>query len=301
MALNPDDIVDRRRIKRRLVTWRTLAIVLATALLAVLVGRWSERGDYVARIAVSGIIVQDIERNELLREIAGDRRARALIVRIDSPGGTVVGGEALYRALRAVAEEKPVVAVIDTLGTSAAYMAALGADRIFAHEGTITGSIGVIMQTTDFSGLLDRIGVSTEAIKSAPLKAVPSPLEPLSEEGRDAARAVVMDLFDMFVDLVAERRGLARGDALNLADGRVYTGRQALAARLVDALGGEAEARSWLATDHDIRRDLPVRGIEPDYGLSLWPAIISAVTRKTVLSETLMLDGLVSLWHPELR
>jgi protease-4 len=288
-------------MKRGLLVWRTLAVVLAAALIAVLVGSLGERGDYVARISVSGVIAQNLERDRILRDIASDSRAKALIVRINSPGGTVVGGESLYHDLRKVAKIKPVVAVIDTLGTSAAYMTALGADRIFARQGTITGSIGVILQATEFSGLLKKLGVTTEAVKSGPLKAVPSPFEPLSQAGREATQAVVMDIFDMFVDLVAERRGLAREDALRLADGRVYTGRQALAAKLVDALGGESDARSWLSSERDIGENLPIRDLKPDISFSPWRAAISVLTQKTVFSETLTLDGLVSLWHPELQ
>ncbi len=301
MPLEPDAIVDRRRMKRGLLVWRTLAVVLAATLVVVLVGRFGHRGDYVARISVSGVIAQNLERDQILRDIAADSRAKALIVRINSPGGTVVGGESLYHDLRAVAKVKPVVAVMDTLGTSAAYMTALGADRIFARQGTITGSIGVILQATEFSGFLSKIGVSTETIKSGPLKAVPSPFEPLSPAGREATRAVVMDIFDMFVDLVAERRDMARDDALGLADGRVFTGRQAVAAKLVDALGGEADARSWLSSERGIGKSLPTRDVEPDFGFSPWRAAISTLSQKTVFSETLTLDGLVSLWHPELH
>lgn len=301
MPLEPDAIVDRRRMKRGLLVWRTLAVVLAATLVVVLVGRFGHRGDYVARISVSGVIAQNLERDQFLRDIAADSRAKALIVRINSPGGTVVGGESLYHGLRAVAKVKPVVAVMDTLGTSAAYMTALGADRIFARQGTITGSIGVILQATEFSGFLSKIGVSTETIKSGPLKAVPSPFEPLSPAGREAIRAVVMDIFDMFVDLVAERRDMARDDALGLADGRVFTGRQAVAAKLVDALGGEADARSWLSSERGIGKSLPTRDVEPDFGFSPWRAAISTLSQKTVFSETLTLDGLVSLWHPELH
>ncbi len=301
MALGPDAIVDRRRMKRGLLVWRTLAVVLAAALIAVLVGGLGERGDYVARISVSGVIAQNLERDRILRDIASDSRAKALIVRINSPGGTVVGGESLYLELRAVAKVKPVVAVIDTLGTSAAYMTALGADRIFARQGTITGSIGVILQATEFSGFLSKIGVSTETIRSGPLKAVPSPFEPLSPAGREATRAVVMDIFDMFVDLVAERRDITRADALRLADGRVFTGRQAVAAKLVDALGGESDARSWLSSERGIGKSLPARDVEPDSSFSPWRAAISVLSQKTVFSETLTLDGLVSLWHPELH
>ena len=180
---------------------------------------------------------------------------------------------------------------------------ALTTDHIVAREGTITGSIGVILQTTDVTGMLGKLGISTEAIKSAPLKAAPSPLEPLTDEARAATRSLVMDMYGMFVDMVADRRQLERARALALADGRVYTGRQAKAAGLIDDIGGEAEARDWLAS-HGVPNNLPVRElkIEREDRWSDWvTGMASALTGKTYLSERLKLDGLVAVWHPDLR
>ncbi|MGE0715319.1 MAG: signal peptide peptidase SppA [Alphaproteobacteria bacterium] len=246
--VDSDTLIDRRRLKRRLGMWRLLAVlaVMGAAVLAIdseedLFGR-----PYVARLWISGFISDDAERDEAIAKLAKDDDVKAVLVRIDSPGGSVGGGEALYRTLSALARRKPTVAVIGSLGTSAAYMAALGTERIFARESSVTGSIGVIMQTADVTGLLEMVGVRPETIKSAPLKAVPNPLERLTPEGRAASEAVVRDLFEQFVDMVVERRGLDRTEALRLADGRVFTGRQAKSERLVDDTGGETAARAWL-------------------------------------------------------
>ena len=130
-------------------------------------------------------------------------------MRIDSPGGTVGGGEDLFRLLRRIAAKKPVVAVFGNLGTSGTYMTALGADRIFARKGSITGSIGVILQSADVTGLLEKLGVKSISVKSSPLKAQPNPMEPLSKDVRKATEALIEDLFSMFVDMVAKRRDLA--------------------------------------------------------------------------------------------
>ncbi len=301
MSLASDEIVDRRRLRRSLIVWRTAAAVLAIAIAAFVIGEYSGRGDYVARLQISGVITRDAALTATIRKIAKDNHARAVLVDINSPGGTVVGGEELFLELRALADRKPVAALIGTLGTSAAYMAALGTDRIFSRQGSMTGSIGVILQTTEISGLLESLGITTESVKSGPLKAVPSPFEPMSPEGREATRAVIMDVFDMFVDLVAERRSLGREEALRLADGRVYTGRQAVGLGLVDEIGGDKEARAWLATERGISLKLPVRDLDPPREFSPWRSLVSLVSQKTVFSETLTLDGLVSLWHPELR
>lgn len=304
MSLDTDALIDRRRLKRRLSVWRAVAVVALLAVALVLIsqsagGPWQRA--HVARLSVSGVITEDRERDEALARIAKDSAVRALIVHINSPGGTIVGGEALYRELRAVAAEKPVVAVMGTLATSGGYMTALGADYIFARSGSITGSIGVILQTTDVTGLLDKLGVSAEAIKSSPLKAVPNPLEPLSEEGREATRVVVMDMYDLFVDMVAERRQLPRETAVQLADGRIYSGRQAAENKLIDALGGESEARDWLASQQAIPRSIPVRDLTIERRSQGLLGVTEQVVGKALFSERLTLDGLVSLWHPDLR
>ena len=309
MALaDADLIVDRRRLKRQLSFWRLAAIVLAVAAIGTAVGRFGAGvfgGRYVARLAVNGIIVDDPRRSKAIAEVARDGNARALIVRIDSPGGTVVGGETLYRELRRVAEKMPVVAVMAETAASGGYMTALGADWIVAREGTITGSIGVLMQTAEVTGLLGMLGVTMETIKSAPLKAVPSPFEPLTPEGRAAAKALIDDMFDMFVAMVAERRGLARPKALEVADGRIFTGRQAKALGLVDALGGEDTARVWLETERGVRHDLPVKDVKIARDEEFWRDVtgqaLSAITGKAYLPERLTLDGLVAVWHPDLR
>lgn len=304
MSLDTDALIDRRRLKRRLTLWRILAVLALLAAALAALSRTSQmpwQKAHIARLEVDGLIAEDRERDEVLRRIARDASARALIVHINSLGGTVVGGENLYRGLRQVAERKPVVAVMGTLATSGGYMTAIGADHILARSGSITGSIGVILQTTDVTGLLEKLGVSTEAIKSGPLKAVPNPLEPLTEEGREATRAVVMDMYDLFVDMVAERRRLPRDVVLRLADGRVYSGRQANENRLIDGLGGEPEARDWLASQHGIARTVPVRRVKVDRPDDGFFRMGQRLLGKTLFSERLTLDGLVSLWHPDLR
>ena len=300
MLIEGDFLLDRRRLARRLSGWRALAIVALAVAAAVAFGRFGGlSGDaYIARYAVDGIIVDDARRRGLLARIAEDGDVEALILHIDSPGGSVVGGEALHRAVRAVAESKPVVAVLGGLATSAAYMTAIAADRIYAREATITGSVGVVMQTTEISGLLGKLGISAEAIKSGPLKATPSPFEPMTEPVRAALRETIADSHAMFLDMVAGRRKLG-GDALaRVGDGRVYSGRRALAANLIDAIGGEDDALVWLERARGLAEDLPVRDIEDRRGIADLFRRAAALGGKTFFSERLTLDGLVSIWHP---
>ncbi len=306
MSLDADALIDRRRLKRRLALWRTLAVLALVAVVVVGLDRFADfpgvtEKRHVARFTHSGLNTDDRERSEALAKVAANSNVAALILHIDSPGGTVFGGETVYHSLREIAEKKPVVTVMGTLATSGGYMAALATDYIFAREGSITGSIGVVLQTTDITGLLGKLGISAEANKSGELKAIPSPFEPLSERGRKVTQEVVMDMYDMFVDLVAERRKLPRAEALVLADGRIYTGRQAVANKLIDRIGGENEAREWLETQRDIPKSLPLRDVKVERKEDKWFDIIRRLVGKTLFSERLTLDGLVSVWHPDGR
>lgn len=306
MPIDPDLLVDRRRLRRQISVWRALAVIALVGIVAAGIGRAQLFGEKrVARLSVTGIITDDPDRTRAIVAAAQDADVKAVIVRIDSPGGTVVGGETLFRELRELGEKKPVIAVMGEVAASGGYMAALAAERIYAREGTITGSIGVIMQTMDVTGLLEKVGVKTEALKSGPYKAVPSPLEPLTDRGREVTRQLVEDMYAMFVDMVADRRHFDRPKALQLADGRVYTGRQAKALGLVDAIGGEEDARTWLAEAKGVSRKLPVRELRikrEDDGWSEWMGeTVARMAGKTYLSERLKLDGLVAVWHPDLR
>jgi protease-4 len=300
MSVDSDWLVDRRRLKRRLTWWQAIAVIGIVAAIIAAVSRfdaWIHRA-HVARIDIEGVIVADSDRDQALSDLADDDSARALIVRIDSPGGTVVGGEALYSRLRQIAEKKPIVAVMGEVATSAAYMTAIGSDHIVAHDGTLTGSIGVILQTADVTGLLDKVGIKPEAIKSTPLKAQPNPLEPFTPEAREATRKVVSDIYEMFVSMVQERRSLSREQVDMVADGSVFTGRQAKAIGLVDILGGEREARAWLAERHGIDQSLPVRDVQPRGPGEEFRDMVGGFFGKALFSERLTLDGLVSVWHP---
>ena len=295
--MHSDYLVDRQRLKRRLSFWRALAILAAFFAVAVVAGRLGGGGDFIARIDVEGVIVRDGERLAAVEALAENDDARAVVVHIDSPGGTVAGGESLHRALRSVSERKPVVAVLDGLATSAAYMVAIAADRIYARESTLTGSVGVVLQTAEIPRLLETIGVRTRTFRSGDLKSVPDPLEPVSPRAAAAAQGLIDEIYAMFRDMVLERRGLASAE--EFADGRVFTGRRAVEAGLVDEIGGQKAALAWL--EGRIPEDLPVRRVGPRRDMDdLFDSVVG-LARKTVFSERLTLDGLVSVWHPELR
>ena len=263
-------LYERRRLRRRIGFWRLVALLAVIGAAAALVWQAAPRGPYIARHAVLGVILDDPARDDLMREIADDPRAVALILRIDSPGGSVAGAEALYESLRIVAARKPVVAVMGEVAASGGYIAALAADHIVARGNTITGSIGVIAEFPNVERLLDTLGIDFSRVASAPLKAEPSPLREPSAAALAAQQALIDDAYGWFVGLVAERRGLTDAEARALGDGRVYSGRQALEARLIDAIGAEPEALAWLEAGRGIEPGLPVRDAEQPDGALDW-------------------------------
>jgi protease-4 len=284
------------------VFWRTLAVlVLVGAILLVVRDRGPAfGGPYVAHLTVSGLITEDQKLNEAVSGLANNPEAKALIVEIDSPGGSVSGGESLHDAIAAVAAKKPVVVVMDGIATSAGYMIAVPAGRIFAQQSTLTGSIGVLLPTAEASGLLKTLGISVDEIVSGPLKNQPNYTKPLTPEGRAVLQGIVMDLYDQFVTMVATGRHMDADAVRALADGRAYTGRQALKLGLVDAIGGMPQARGWLA-DKGVSEDLPLQTVTTStltdrlFAGSL-DGLFGGVW-KSVVSQGVMLDGAWSIWQ----
>lgn len=253
---------DRRRRWRRSGFWRGLLVALLIVVIVSLSGileRIREAQRHVARVDISGVITEDIELESMLRQIGESDNVEALILRVNSPGGTTAGSEALYAVVRDIADVKPVVAVLGETAASGGYVAALSADHIVSRGNTLTGSIGVIMEYPDVSDVLERWGIDVETFRSSPLKAEPAPYREISPEGRELTEALITESFAWFRDLVGERRGLAGAELDRVANGAVFTGRIALEAGLVDTLGGEREARDWLESQEEGLGDLPVR------------------------------------------
>lgn len=286
--------------------WRLFALAAAVALILALFGRFtlSENagGDSIARITIDGAISSNAARQKVFAQLIEDEKVKAVIVAINSPGGTTAGGEELYESLRQLSAEKPTVSVINELGASAAYMTAIGTDRIFARRLSIVGSIGVLYQHVNAGKLLDTIGIDLDKVASGPLKAEPDINEPLDGAPRASLAALVEDSFAWFVDIVAERRNISRPTALALADGRIVTGRVALDSKLIDAIGGETEAIAWLESEKGIAEDLPVVSAWPlpDQGFGWIGQLLGGSARAALglpAEGPVMLDGLVSLWQ----
>jgi protease-4 len=294
------------RLRRSRTLWRVLFFLALAIAVGAIAGRFAlERGavgERIARVTVGGTITTDAARLRMFETIANDDTVKAVIVAINSPGGTTAGGEELYEALGKLREKKPVVAVISELGASAAYMTAIASDRIYARRLSIVGSIGVLYQHVNAGKLLDTIGVDLDKVQTGPLKAEPDLDEPLLGPARVSLQALVDDSFAWFVDIVAERRALPRTEVEILADGRIVTGRQGVDLKLIDAIGGEAEAIAWLESDRALAADLPVVNYYPPaddslFDIARWLGDAGRAAVGLGPTGPIALDGLVSLWQ----
>jgi protease-4 len=322
MSLDSDVIVDRRRIRRKLTFWRVVAVLLAITGIITIATLVSPGGrnlfatsGSIARVNIEGLIRSDQDRVAALERLENSRAA-AVVVHINSPGGTTAGSEQLYDALMRLKAKKPLVVVVEGLAASGGYIAAIAADHIVAQQSSLVGSIGVLFQYPNFTDLLKTIGVKVEEVKSSPLKAAPNGFEPTSPEARDALDALVKDSYAWFRGLVKDRRGMDDALLEKVADGRVFTGRQAVGLKLIDQLGDEKVAIAWLVAEKNVKKDLPVRdySLSPRFGdltflrtaasVVLDACGLGAIARQIEQAgvagavDRFGLDGMLALWHP---
>jgi len=285
--LNPDFLLERSQLKKQTTFWRALFFIFVALIFGFLfIGNKSNINEVsslsrasIARIKIEGIIFENNERDEILREIAENKNIKAVILEINSPGGSAVGGETLYNEIKNINDKKPVVAVMKSLAASAAYLISLGCERVYAHNGTITGSIGVIAEIPNVKKAADKLGVEFHYVKTSPLKGSPT----LFEEKNEAALAVLKntmeDFYDYFVDVTAKNRKLKKEEVLKLADGRIYSGKKAVEYKLIDELGTEKDALKWLQTKKNIDEDLEVKDISLEKKKPALEELLGAISK----------------------
>ena len=282
---------------KRLRYKKTILIVVAIFFFVILISDNRYKKPHIAKVTIDNIITQDSFRYEKLEELSQNKNTKAVIVFINSPGGTVVGGETLYKSIKNIAQQKPVISVMGEVATSAAYMASLGSNYIFAQEGTITGSVGVLVLSSEFTELAKKIGISTEVIKSGDLKASPSPLEKMTPKAREQMEKIVQEISKNFINLVKKERKLDNNKTQLISDGRIFTGQSALQIGLIDSIGNIKEAKEYLKIERNIDM-LPILNMEIIKKEKMIEKFLSLFTNKINASKLLNLKGLISIWIP---
>src|SRR2546430_3792339 len=322
MSLDSDVIVDRRRIRRKLTFWRVAAGLVAIAAIVTVGTIATTSGPAaltasgsIARVNIEGLIRSDQQRVEALERLEKSSHA-AVILHINSPGGTAAGSGQLYDSLVRLKAKKPLVVVVEGLAASGGYITAIAADHIVARQSSLVGSIGVLFQFPNFTELLKTVGVRVEEVKSTPLKAAPNGFEPTSPEARAALDALVKDSYAWFKDLVKQRRGMDDTQLEKVVDGRVFTGRQAIDLKLIDQLGDEKTAVTWLVEQKGVKKGLTVRDykLQPRFGDLPFLKTAAVVTLEALglgsiahqiaqngvvqAVDRFGMDGMLALWQP---
>ncbi len=225
-------------------------ILLSVGLPSLLPDRMVTANNQIALVEVSGMILDSRDIVRQLTQYSRDASIQGIILRVDSPGGSVGPSQEIYDAVRKIQEsDKKIYASLGSVAASGGYYIASPTDRIFANPGTLTGSIGVIMAFSNIQKLIDKLGIRPEVIKSGEFKDAGSPVRPMTPEERNLLQTVVDDVHAQFIEAVARGRELPAEEVEKLATGRLFTGRQALDMKMIDQLGGLQDAVDRLAED----------------------------------------------------
>ena len=279
MSLDWEIYEERRRKIRRSGFWRgsllTALLFLALTIAYLILSTDDYSSEHIALYDLNGVIYDNSDRDSLLKQIEENPNVLGLIVQINSPGGTVVGAEALYESLRAVSREKPVVVTMGEIAASAGYIAAIAGDFIIARGNSLTGSIGVIVKFPNFSRLADHLGVSLDEIKSAESKGGPNPFTEMDPKVRRFQEKLVDDSFNWFKSLVSERRLLKLEELEEISQGQLFTGRMALDLGLIDSIGGIDEAVIYFESQNSQFKDLEIKNwTETDDLVPFWSRLL---------------------------
>ncbi|EHD14184.1 signal peptide peptidase SppA, 36K type [Commensalibacter intestini A911] len=263
--------------------------------------------DHLVKLKIEGVIGSDVSKKvKLIDDALTDKTVKGMILYVNSPGGAVTGGEQLHDAILNFAQKKPVVVSMGGVAASAGYMISVPANRIFALNSTLTGSIGVIMQAPDISGLLDKVGITVDQLVSGPLKGQPSMVKPLSSQGREMLQGLIENFYDQFVVMVAHGRHMDVAKVKELGDGRPYSGQQAVKNGLVDQIGTEQDAKKWLTQYLKLPSDIKVIELK-DKKSSKWFSrflgealgdSVNGFMHQVVYKNQENLDGAIAIWKP---
>ena len=244
--MNKNHLLEKFYSKRRSLILRSLISIVGFFLIVFCLIKIQNDEEFIAKINIQGII-QD--RSDIIDEIdnlINDNNVKGFLAVINSPGGTYVGSKELFDSIKLLSKKIPTVVYMREMATSGGYLVSLSANKIYGNSGTITGSIGVILQTADISELLNQIGITPVIIKSGKLKAVPNPAEKIDEEKIIYLQEVIEKMQREFMELVKSNREISNSTSQLIRDGRIFTGKQAKELNLIDDLGNEKDALNWL-------------------------------------------------------
>ena len=295
--MKPNDFLDQFYSRRQSTIKRFLIITIVTLLIVTALLQFQQKENFIAKITVEGIIKDRNDILEQLKNLDNDQNVKGLLTIINSPGGTYVGSKEIHESIKNLSKKIPTVAYMREMATSGGYLVSLSSDRIFGNEGTITGSIGVILQTADISQLLGKLGINPIIIKSGDLKAVPNPAEEIDEKKLNYLKDIIRKMQKEFLNLVKKSRNISSSTLDLVSDGRIVTGKQAKDLKLIDAVGTENDALSWLKKEAGLDDEVRVKdlSIQSDITKLL---NFSFLKKKINYFNQNFYNGFIAIWTP---
>ena len=295
--MKPNDFLEQFYSRRQSIIKRLLIIVILTLSVVTASLQFQQKENFIAKITVEGIIKDRNDILEQLKDLDKDQNVKGLITIINSPGGTYVGSKEIHESIKKISKKIPTVAYMREMATSGGYLVSLSSDRIFGNEGTITGSIGVILQTADISQLLGKLGINPIIIKSGDLKAVPNPAEEMDEKKLNYLKDIIRKMQKEFLNLVKKSRNISSSTLDLVSDGRIVTGKQAKDLKLIDAVGTENDALSWLKKEAGLDDEVRVKdlSIQSDITKLL---NFSFLKKKINYFNQNFYNGFIAIWTP---
>ena len=299
--------------RRKLFLWRIFSFILVISLLYIFFNNPKTNissQPHIANYTISGLLVDADQILEDLEYLEFEDNVKAIIITVDSPGGTTVSAEEIFLKIRSISSNKPIVVVMKNIATSGAYLFSIGADRIFARENTITGSVGVLLQWVRIDRGLEKLGIEMKEVKSGKLKAEPDFFGESDEEAMALTQKIVDETYTWFLNLVKEHRKVEDHAISQMSDGRIFTGRQALELNLIDEIGGNREAKSWLIENREINTDLEILIYDQNKSTNFIELSVAKIMDYFNINSSygdslknnlslINIDGLLSIWqHP---
>ena len=290
-----DTLVQYFLERKSLINKSFMLIVLSFFVIFILSKNYKE-SPFIAKLSLEGMINNESNFIEKINQLKQKENLKAILILVNSPGGTFVSSKEIYDSLKLFDEKIPIAVYMKEVATSGAYLVSLGADKIFANTGTITGSVGVILQTADITTLLDKIGINPLVIKSGDLKAVPNLVEKTNELQFEYIKNIVLLMQEEFMQIVNLERKISIESQEKIRDGRIFTSKQAKQIKLIDEVGVEKNALDWLKKKAGL--DDKIKIIDYAETNELFDFLNLKLFRKFNNMDLKLTDGILAIWTP---
>ncbi len=288
-----NNFYERRKsfINKLLIAIITLLVLVSASL------KFQKNEIFLAKISIKGIIQDREDILDQLEALSEDENVKGLLTIINSPGGTYVGSKEVHDSIKNISKKIPTAVYMKEMATSGGYLVSLSSNKIYGNEGTITGSVGVILQTANISELLEKLGINPIIIKSGELKAVPNPAERIDDQKKKYLEDIIKRMQSEFLQIVKISRNLSDSTLQIVSDGRIFTGKQAKDLKLIDEVGNESDALNWLKAEAGVEDKIKIKDLSSQNEINKL-LDLSFLKKKINYFNQNFYNGFFAIWTP---